>query len=166
MSGVRKRLGRRTDSVVTGAASRQYPLLLCAFFVSTAGDWLYRLALPLLVLEMTGSALGTALVYTLEHLPYLLFAVLGGVIADRANRRSLLIRTDIVAAVLIGLLAILVWLRAVEVWMVYAAAFLLSASRPLYHAAFQGLIPRLIAADRLAHANSRLQATQSGLDMT
>lgn len=167
MPGVRKRFSRRADGVVTGAAGgRQYGLLLVAFFVSTAGDWLYRLALPLLVLQMTGSALDTALVYTLEHLPYLLFAILGGVAADRVNRRLLLIRTDIAAALLIGLLAVLVTVQAIEVWMVYAAAFILSASRPAYHAAFQGLIPSLIPSDRLAHANSRLQATQSGLDMT
>jgi MFS family permease len=172
MPGVRKRFSRRNDGVLTDTARgsdaaphRQYGLLLTAFFVSTAGDWLYRLALPLLVLQMTGSALDTALVYTLEHLPYLLFAILGGVVADRVNRRLLLIRTDIAAALLIGLLTVLVTLQAVEVWMVYAAAFILSASRPLYHAAFQGLIPSLITPDRLAHANSRLQATQSGLDM-
>ncbi|MEN3358336.1 MAG: hypothetical protein V7637_2318 [Mycobacteriales bacterium] len=142
-----------------------YRLLLTAFFVSTAGDWLYRLALPLLVLQMTGSALTTALVYSLEYLPYLLFAPFAGVVADRADRRVLMISTDLGAAVIVGLLAVLVWQDTQRVWMVYLAAFVLSASRPLYHAAFQGVIPRLVPPDRLVWANSRLQATQSVLDL-
>jgi len=144
---------------------RNYWLLLGAFFVSTAGDWLYRLALPLLVLQMTGSTVQTAAVYTLEFLPYVLVAPIGGVIADRVDRRLLLIRTDAVATAIVGVLALLVWRGDQQLWMVYAAAFVLSGTRPLYHASFQGLIPATVPPDRLSWANSRLQATQSALDL-
>ena len=62
------------DSSTRGRTLRDYRLLLSAFVVSTAGDWLYKLALPVVVLNLTGSALQTAVVYSLEYLPYLLFA--------------------------------------------------------------------------------------------
>lgn len=59
------------------------PYLLTAYTISTAGDWLYRLAFPLLVLDLTGSAIGAGLAYALEYLPYILFSLAGGVAADR-----------------------------------------------------------------------------------
>lgn len=158
-------LGQRKPAGQQVASLRDYRLLLVAFFTSTLGDWLYKIALPLLVLQMTGSALQTAIVYTLEYLPYLLFALPGGIVADRADRRILLIRADLAAAVVIGTLAILLWYDLHQLWMVYLAAFVLSGITPLYHASFQGLLPRTVTPDRLSWANSRLQATQSALDL-
>ena len=53
------------DGVRQRAPLRDYRLLFSAFVVSAAGDWLYKLALPLLVLMLTGSALQTSIVYSL-----------------------------------------------------------------------------------------------------
>ncbi len=144
---------------------RNYRLLFGAFFVSTAGDWLYKLALPLLVLRTTGSALQTAAVYSLEYWPYLLLGLAGGVIADRANRRLLLVRADALAAAVVGLLAVLVWQGEARLWMVYVAAFALSGISPVYQATFQALVPRTVPAERLNWANSRIQASQGALDI-
>jgi MFS family permease len=156
---------------LTGQASqrtgslRNYRLLFGGFFVSTAGDWLYKLALPLLVLRTTGSPLQTAVVYSLEYWPYLIFGLVGGVIADRANRRLLLIRSDAAAAAVVGLLAVLVWQGKVYLWLVYLAAFALSGISPLYQATFQALVPRTVDPQRLSWANSRLQASQAALNI-
>jgi MFS family permease len=144
---------------------RDYRLLLGAFVVSTAGDWLYKLALPLLVLDLTGSALQTAVVYSLEYVPYLLFAMAGGVISDRYDRRFLLIRADSAAAAVVGVLAVLAWLHQYQLWSVYLAAFLLSTITPLYQASFLAILPSTVPSDRLGWANSRMQAGQSTLDL-
>lgn len=144
---------------------RNYWLLFGASFVSTAGDWLYKLALPLLVLRTTGSALQTAVIYSLEYWPYLIFALIGGVIADRADRRLLLIRADAAAAAVVGLLAVLVWQGKIHLWMVYLAALALSGISPLYQATFQALVPRTVVPDRLSWANSRMQASQGVLNV-
>jgi hypothetical protein len=65
-----------STGVRTAPASRRlgapYELLLFAFVVCGLGNWIYRLALPLLVFELTGSALNTAVVYALEYAPLLL----------------------------------------------------------------------------------------------
>jgi len=159
-AGAREGLTRRWASSL-----RNYRLLFGAFFVSSAGDWLYKLALPLLVLRVTGSPLRTAVVYSLEYWPYLLFALAGGVIADRANRRTLLIRADAAAAAVVGVLAVLVWLGDAQLWMVYLAAFTLTGISPLYQASFQALLPRTVEPNRLTWANSRLQASQGALDI-
>lgn len=144
---------------------RDYRLLLGGFVVSAAGDWLYKLSLPLLVLRLTGSALQTAVVYSLEFVPYLIFAPLGGVISDRYDRRILLIRADIAAAGIAGLLAALVWFHQYRVWLIYLAALALSMITPLYQTAILGILPGIVPKERLGWANSRLQSGQSMLDL-
>lgn len=153
------------SSVRQRTTLRDYRLLLSAFMVSTAGDWLYKLALPLLVLSMTGSAIQTAVIYSLEYVPYLLFAMAGGVISDRHNRRTLLICADSTAAGLVGALAVLTWYGHDPLWLIYPAAFLLSSITPLYQASFQAMLPSTVAAERLGWANSRMQTGQSALDL-
>jgi MFS family permease len=153
------------DGVGEHRTLRDYRLLLSAFVVSTAGDWLYKLALPLLVLSLTGSALQTAVVYSLEYVPYLLFAMAGGVISDRYDRRLLLIGADSAAAVLIGALAVLAWFNQYQLWSIYLAAFLLSTITPLYQASFLAILPSTVPPERLGWANSRMQAGQSALDL-
>jgi MFS family permease len=148
----------------TGAL-RDYRLLLGAFVVSAAGDWLYKLALPLLVLKLTGSALQTAVVYSLEYVPYLLFAPLGGVISDRYDRRMLMIRADVAATGIAGLLAALVWFHQYRVWLIYLVGFTLSMITPLYQATFLGILPGIVPKERLGWANSRLQSGQGMLDL-
>jgi MFS family permease len=144
-----------------GSGKSNYVLLLGAFTVSTVGDWLYKLALPLLVLRMTGSALGTAAVYSLEYAPYVVFSLVGGVTADRFDRRRLMVASDFLSALLVGLLAVLVWTGTQQVWMIYLGGFLLGAVRPFYHPAFQALIPRLLPDAELPRANARVQMVES-----
>jgi len=144
---------------------RDYRLLFGAFVVSAAGDWLYKLALPLLVLRLTGSALQTSVVYSLEYVPYLLFAMVGGVISDRYNRRLLLIFVQSAAAAVTGALAILAWFNQYHLWAIYLAAFLLSTITPVYQATFLATVPSTVPKERLSWANSRMQAGQSALDL-
>ncbi len=146
-------------------ALRDYWLLLGAFVISSAGDWLYKLALPLLVLKLTGSALQTAVIYSLEYVPYLLFAPVAGVIADRYDRRVLLIRADTAAACVVTVLAVLAWLHQYHLWLIYPAAFALSTITPLYQTSVLGLLPGTVPRERLGWANSRMQASQGALDL-
>lgn len=144
-----------------GSGSTNYVLLLGAFTVSTVGDWLYKLALPFLIYRMTGSALETAAVYSLEYAPYVVFSLVGGVTADRFDRRRLMVASDLLSALLVGLLTVLVWTGTQQVWMVYLGGFLLGAVRPFYHPAFQALIPRLLPDAELPRANARVQMVES-----
>ena len=123
------------DQLLDGTAHtrslRDYRLLFGAAVVSMSGDWLYKLALPLLVLQLTGSAVQTAVVYSLEYLPYLLFAPVSGVMADRYDRRLLLIGTGVAATVIMAVLAAFAWFGQYHLWMIYLAAFVLSSIAPL-----------------------------------
>ncbi|MFB7633432.1 MFS transporter [Streptomyces sp. NPDC056149] len=135
----------------------RYGLLLFAFVVSGLGNWTYRLTLPLMVLELTGSALNTAVVYALEYAPLLLLSLPGGVLADRFDRRRILVAGDLAATALAGLLAFVVTSGAAPVLVVYVLAFLLACVEPLYYPAFQVLVPSLVRDTDLERANAWLQ---------
>lgn len=101
---------------------RNYRLYLASQLVSFSGTWMQSLAQSWLVLELTGSgtALGTVLAF--QFLPTLFLAPVGGMIADRVDKRRLLIVTQTSAGMLSLLLGLLVLGGHVELWMVFTIA--------------------------------------------
>ncbi|MCK2212698.1 MFS transporter [Actinomadura sp. ATCC 31491] len=144
---------------------RRYWLLLTAFLASSFGTWIYRLALPLLVYDLTGSALGTGLVYVMEYLPYLALGMVGGVLADRLDRRRLLVAGDLLSGAITVLLAGLVAAGVTTTWPLYAVAFLLACVDPLYQPAFRSIVPALVPVERLPQANARLHVGEHAVNM-
>jgi MFS family permease len=141
--------------------TRNYYLLLSGYFISTAGDWLYQIALPLLVYQITGSPLSMAVTYGLTYLPVVLFLPFGGVIADRIDRRRLLVWGDLAAAALVGLLALAAWQSVHTIWLVYPTVFVLASITSFYHPAFQSFVPSLVDDPQLARANSWLSGAEN-----
>jgi MFS family permease len=136
---------------------RSYFLLLIAFLTSSLGNWIFRLAVPLLVLDLTGSAFNTALVSALQFAPFLLFSLPGGVLADRFDRRRLLVAGDLLATGIVTSLALLLWFDVSYIWLIYIAAFLVSSVEPIYHPAFQSFLPSLVEDESLEQANASMQ---------
>ena len=102
------------------------------------------LVLGWLVLDMTGSSYQLALVIFVFGLPNLLFAMLGGIIADRADRLRLLINTRIGVSLLILALAILRVTDLLDVWHVYMVMFLLGTIQALNMPARMAIVPDLV----------------------
>lgn len=144
---------------------RNYYFLLGAFFISSVGNWFYQLALPLLVYEITGSALGMAVTYGLTYLPYVLFLPIGGVLADRIDRRRLLIIGDFVSAAVVGLLALLLWFDIHTMWLIYPTVFILAGVTPFYHPAFQSLVPSIVQDQQLAKGNAWLHSSENVISL-
>ena len=74
--------------------------------ISMLGDWLLFIGLPFAIYNMTGSALATGTMFIAQSLPTLLFGALGGVFADRGDRRRTMIIADLLRAALLLLLLI------------------------------------------------------------
>ena len=94
---------RRTASVagpesVAALQVRDYRLYLTSQMVATTGLWMQRIAQDWLVLELTGSVTAVGVAVALQFLPMLLFGLLGGVVADRYPKRTILIVTQSTAA--------------------------------------------------------------------
>lgn len=90
--------------------------------ITVAGSALTQAVLPILVFQLTGSAVQTSLLLVLESAPYLAFGLLAGAVADRVNRRALMIGCDLVAAALLASIPVAHALGTLTVAQVYAVA--------------------------------------------
>lgn len=138
-----------------------YQKLLAAFFLSSIGDWLYKLVLPLLLYQKTGSPWIMAITYAVTFLPFVLVTPFGGVIADRLSRKQMLVRGDSLSFVLTLLLAVLVFVDIQQLWILYVLVFLIASINSLYHPIFQSIIPELVEQNRLAKANAYISSSDN-----
>jgi len=101
---------------------RNYRLLWIGTLISNSGDWMDQIALNWLVYQLSGSAVQLAFLNLARLAPIFVFTLVGGVIADRAERRRLLFTTQAVAMVLAFILATLTITGLVQIWMVLVIA--------------------------------------------
>ena len=101
---------------------RNYRLYFVGQIVSMSGTWMQSVAQAWLVLELTGSGVALGAVTALQFLPTLVLGSWGGLIADRVDKRKLLVWTQSASAALALVLGLLTVTHVVTLWMVYALA--------------------------------------------
>jgi MFS family permease len=135
-------------------AVRNFRFYFIGQTLSVSGTWMQRVAQSWLVLELTGSGTALGLVTAVQFLPVLFLAPLGGVVADRFNKRRLLLVTQSLAAVLATALGLLVLFDLVQIWMVYALAGALGLVASLDNPTRQTFVLELVGRDKLTSAVS------------
>ncbi|MFW6689724.1 MFS transporter [Streptomyces sp. MAR4 CNX-425] len=137
--------------------------LWSAAVVSRFGDALRGAALPLLAVELTDSALLVALVTACGHLPWLLFGLLGGALADRVDQRRAMWTVDVLRGLLMAAFALAVWLDRAGIALLLVLAFALTALQTVFDNAATALLPAVVPAAALGTANGRLLAGQEAV---
>jgi len=141
---------------------RSFRWLLSATLVNNIGDGIAISAGPLLVASLTRDPFLVSLAVLSHYLPVLLFGVLGGTIADRVNRRRMVVAVDLArAAVLLVLVATIVS-GTVSIVVVLATLFVLGTAETFADSASSTLLPGLVARDDLGLANARLNGAFLG----
>ena len=84
--------------------NRNYKILWTTFLISNFGDWLRKLALPILVFEKTGSSFHMASLYGISFLPWITFSLVGGVLADKYKKTSIISLGHLISLLFLGLL--------------------------------------------------------------
>lgn len=148
MSPLRRAALRTFRSLQT----RNYRLYFFGQMISMTGTWVQIVAQGWLVLEMTGSGVAVGVVTGLQFLPVLLAGPWGGVLADRLDKRSLVISAQVVAAALALLLGIVTAAGVVELWMIYLLAFLLGCVTVVDVPARQSFVMEMVEPDDVANA--------------
>ena len=131
---------------------RDFRVLWWGALISTIGTWMQKYAQSWLVLGLTGSTFYLGLDELLNQLPIILFTLIGGVIADRQDRRRLLIGSQLVQATSAFMLAALVWTGRIEIWHVLALSFVSGCGQAFGGPAYQSLIPSLVPRKDLPNA--------------
>ncbi|TCC45919.1 MFS transporter [Kribbella capetownensis] len=134
------------------ARQRDYRLMLSAGLISLTGDWLLRTGLSFQVYVLTGSTLASGGLLLASFVPPVLLGSLAGVFVDRWDRRTTMIVTNILNAVV--LLPLLAVRDEGAIWIVYCVVLAQSCLQQFFTPAEQSLVPALVESEQLVTANA------------
>jgi predicted MFS family arabinose efflux permease len=124
---------------------RDFRVLWFGAATSSTGTWIQMTAQSWLVLTLTGSAFFLGLDNFLGQLPIMLFTLIGGVVADRRDRRLLLLTSQYVQMSTAFILAVLVYFKVVSIWYILTLSFITGCAQAFGGPAYQSLLPSLVA---------------------
>ncbi|CUW16161.1 MFS transporter [Leuconostoc gasicomitatum] len=139
--------------------------LWSSFLVSSIGDWLYRLALPIIILQKTGSAYHAATVFGVSFIPWVLFSLIGGSLADNFSKKKTLILGNFFAVFASLFLITVMSFPQLNFNLLYFTVFILASVDPLIHPSFQSIIPEIVINVQLVRANAMIQTIDNTLSI-
>jgi len=143
---------REKSGVLVAFTFAQFRNMWLAAFTSAVGTWIQRFAQQWLILSLTGSAFILGLNTFLAELPLLLFTLIGGVIADRHDRRHLLMGSQAVQMLCALALTAIVFFDVTRVRYILALSFIAGLAQAFGGPAFQSLVPSLVPRKHLPNA--------------
>jgi MFS family permease len=151
VSAALAKLGRQMFSSLSNANYRRY----CAGqAVSLVGTWMQTVGQSWLVLQLTGSGAALGTVVAAQTLPVLLLGPYGGVVADRVDKRRLMIMLQSIMGLLALILGVLVLTHEVNLWQVYVLAILLGLNNCFENPARQAFVMEMVGPGELRNAIS------------
>lgn len=139
---------------------RNYWRLLASSGAANLADGIFFIALPLIAVRLTDSPVLIAGVAIAGRLPWLVFVLVAGALADRLDRRVTMRNVQLVRVAIIGGLGALALADLLTLPVLYVAAFVLGVAETLFDTAAQSLMPSLVEKDALTRANGRLYAVE------
>lgn len=149
-------MNRVLDVVAPRRMGAGFRWLLASSWSSNLGDGIALAAGPLLVASQTSDPFLVALAGLLQRLPWLLFGLYAGVIADRHDRRLIVVLVNFTRAAVVGMLAVTIATGAVDVTIVLLAMFLLGAAETFADITTGTLLPMVVEPLDLGVANARI----------
>jgi MFS family permease len=127
-------------------------------------DGIFVVALPLMAISLTASPALVAGVSIAGRLPWLVFVLIAGALADRLDRRVTMRNVQVMRVIVLGTLAALALGGQLSLPILYAAAFVLGIGETLFDTAAQSLLPNIVPRDLLNVANGRLYAVELAMN--
>lgn len=131
---------------------RDFRLLWIGAFLSTTGTWMQTIAQGWLVLDMTNSPFLLGVDGFLATGPMIIFSLFGGVIADRVERRKIMLYSQYLQMSFAFILAALIWSGNVQVWHIFVLSFLTGSAQSFSGPAYISLLPLLVKRDDVPNA--------------
>ena len=147
-----RRLGLRPGQMVSSLRQRNYRLFFFGQLVSVAGTWMQSVAQSFLVLDLTHSGTQLGLTSAARFLPMFLFGPVGGVFADRMDKKRVLYLTQSLSGLLAAVFAVTVATHSIRLWIVYLLAIALGFVNVFDNPARQSFISEMVSAKDLPNA--------------
>jgi MFS family permease len=139
--------------------NRHFNIFWCGQTLSALGDAFEFVALPLLVLQTTGSIVAMGLITSVVGIGQFLMGLFAGILVDRFDRRLLMLWCDTIRTLLYLSLPVCWWLLGPQLWLIFLIAALGSCLGAIFEVAYVAAIPQLVEKDQIADANGRTQTT-------
>jgi len=154
------------DREVSKLTKRNIVLFIIGHTVSLLGTELYAFVLSLYILEVTGSALKFSVTFALGMLPRIIFGPIAGVVADKLDRKKLVVFLDMLSAVVVFSLLALSILDEIRLVYIYTTTFLLAVCNAFFYTALTSSIPMFTDDEGVLKANSLGQFASSFASMS
>ena len=149
----------RQSPLRTVLSQRNFQLLWLGETISLIGDQFHMIALPWLVLQLTGDAFAMGAVLALGAVPRALFMLVGGALTDRLSPRTVMLASNLVRMVLVALLAATVLTGTIEVWMLYVFSLFSGLAGAFFFPAQNAIVPQIVAKSDLQIGNALISGT-------
>lgn len=137
-----------------------YWRLWSASGLSNLADGIFKVGLPLVAIRFTRSPTLIAGLTFVLTLPWLLFALHAGALADRLDRRRAMLGANVVRAALLAALVIIVVIDLGSIWALYVVAMCVGIAETVFDTSAQSILPQVVARDQLSRANGRLYTAE------
>lgn len=145
---------RETKSTFGALKVRDFALLWSGQTVSSIGDGIFTIALAIVTLEVDHSPSGIALVFAARAIPSVILALVGGVVVDRVSRRLVMLSSDAVRGVAVGLTGVLIARGELRLWELIVMAAIFGAADSFFGPAAMTIMPELLSAELLVPGNA------------
>jgi len=146
-------------------SNRSFLLLWVSGAFSRLGDAIFSVALPWLIVEQTKSASALSFLFFAQVVPALIFGFHAGVLADRFNRKRLLIVGDLARFVILAMFLFFYTFHQLSLAIIYLGAVLLSTFSLYYEPTRAAVLPQLVKRDDLSQANAWLTTARNAVDI-
>ncbi len=137
--------------------NRNFQLLFSGKVISQLGDQIYAFALSWYILDITKSGLKMASFLVIDNLSIVFVSMFGGVIADRFNRKLIMVWMDIIRGLVVLTVAILFYNHTLRIWILYISAMFLGSCGAVFNPASTAILPNIAEKEQLAEAISMSQ---------
>src|SRR5437016_266500 len=159
-STIRLLAGRaRNLSAWQPLALRDFRLLFIGQAVSLLGDQFYLVALPWLVLQLTGSGLALGTILLAATVPRMIFLLVGGAASDWLSPHKLMVASNGLRSIVCAILTVLVFLKTVSLWYLFVLAAAFGTLDAFFSPAMKAFVPALLDEEKLMAGNALLQFT-------
>lgn len=146
--------------------NKNFIIIVIGQIISLFGNAIQRFCMSLYILDLTGSAAVFSRILAVSTIPYILFSTLAGFLADRVNRKKIMVYLDFISAVLMGVYSIILIKGADNTFILAGVMFILSIIYTLYSPAVNASIPQIVEKDKLASSNGIIQQVGYVVNLT
>lgn len=145
--------------------NKNFLLIWSGTSLSSFGMQMYSIAIPLLIYDLSRSALSMSIMRAIEFFPNIILGLIAGVLVDRMNRKRMMVWTSFIQALSMFVVILLMNTNQIEIWHLYMVGFVLSSAGYTFGNANHSVIPQIVSKDQLTSANAKMSLVDTLIRM-